>query len=130
MTDIFHAAAALNAGTPMVSAIGMAIALGVESNIDETFVKGEAMMTPIDARDFKRQKCGVCKCQDKFNFHVPDKLWRQVVPKEYWSKVVCLQCFDEFARTKEINYAQSIETLYFAGNQATFKFQTVSSQSA
>jgi len=87
-------------------------------------------MSPGNQRDFKRQKCGVCKCEDKFNFHVSDELWRQVVGQAYWNKVVCLQCFDEFARKKQIDYSDSIETLYFAGNQATFKFQTISSQSA
>lgn len=87
-------------------------------------------MKPSDRRTFKRQKCSVCDCQDKFNFYVPDEIWREVVPQEYSNKVVCLQCFDEFARKKSVDYSDSIETLYFAGNQATFKFQTVSSQSA
>lgn len=87
-------------------------------------------MNPINRRDFKRQKCSACKCEDKFNFHVYDELWQQVVPRAYWNKVVCLQCFDEFARKKNIDYSDSIETLYFAGNQASFTFQTVSSHSA
>jgi len=41
-----------------------------------------------------------------------------------------LPCFDEFAREKNVDYSESIEALYFAGNQASFKFQTVSAQSA
>jgi hypothetical protein len=81
-------------------------------------------------RDFIRQKCHVCHCEDKFNFHVSDELWRQVVPQPLWHNVVCLQCFDELARKKNIDYSDSIGTLYFAGKQATFKFQAVSSQSA
>ena len=87
-------------------------------------------MSPINQSDFKRQKCCVCKCEDKFNFSVSDELWRQVVPREFGDKVVCLQCFDELAKKRNIDYSDSIETLYFAGNQASFKFQTVSSQSA
>jgi hypothetical protein len=79
---------------------------------------------------FKRQKCSVCKCVDKFNFYVPDEVWKDIVPRRYENKVVCLPCFDEFAREKNIDYSESIEVLYFAGNQASFKFQTVSAQSA
>lgn len=83
-----------------------------------------------DARGFKVQTCMVCNCTDKFNFYVPDRVWREVVPREYQNKVVCLPCFDEFARQKTFDYSDSIDVLYFAGKQASFKFQAVSSQSA
>jgi hypothetical protein len=78
---------------------------------------------------FKRQRCRVCKCEDKFNFYVRDEVWREIVPPEYQNKVVCLPCFDEFARKQNVDYSQSIRVLYFAGRQASFKFQTVSAQS-
>ena len=77
---------------------------------------------------FKRQQCSVCQCDDKFNYYVPDEVWRGIVPDEYRNKVVCLPCFDQFARKQNVDYADSIETLYFAGDQASFKFQTVSAQ--
>lgn len=83
-----------------------------------------------DFSDFKRQKCNACKCDDKFNFYVPDEVWKAVVPHQYRNRVVCLPCFDEFAREKNVDYSESIEALYFAGTQASFKFQTVSAQSA
>jgi hypothetical protein len=82
-----------------------------------------------DRSGFKRQRCRVCKCEDKFNFYVPDEVWREIVPPEYQNKVVCLPCFDEFARKQNVDYSRSIEVLYFAGRQASFKFQTVSAQS-
>jgi len=78
---------------------------------------------------YKRQRCRVCKCEDKFNFYVPDQVWREIVPPEYQNKVVCLPCFDEFARQRGVDYSESIEVLYFAGSQASFKFQTISAQS-
>jgi hypothetical protein len=90
-------------------------------------------MSRISQRDlahFKRQTCRVCKCKDKFNFHVADALWEKIVPGEFQNSVVCLSCFDEFARDRKIDYSDSLEVLYFAGDQATFKFQTVSAQSA
>jgi hypothetical protein len=94
---------------------------------------GETMARMTNTRNnltgFKRQTCAVCKCKDKFNFHVPDNVWGRIVPAEYQNKVVCLSCFDEFARKAGIDYSDSLEVLYFAGNQATFKFQTVSAQS-
>jgi len=80
-------------------------------------------------RGFKRQRCRVCKCRDKFNFHVPDRVWREVVPHEYQDAVVCLPCFDEFARERNVDYSEVIEVLYFAGSQASFKFQTISAHS-
>jgi hypothetical protein len=59
---------------------------------------------------------------------VPDEIWNGVVPLEYRQRVVCLDCFDSFASEKQIDYSDSIEVLYFAGDKATFKFQTVLAQ--
>jgi hypothetical protein len=84
----------------------------------------------INSARFRRQRCAVCKCNDKFNFAVPNELWRKIVPEEYQNRVVCLQCFDEFARKRNIDYSNALETLYFAGSKAAFKFQTVLAQSA
>ncbi|HEY7221756.1 MAG TPA: hypothetical protein VH985_25515 [Candidatus Binatia bacterium] len=81
-------------------------------------------------RGFKRQRCRVCKCEDKFNFYVPDKVWREVVPDKYQNAVVCLPCFDELARERGVDYSAAIAVLYFAGSQASFKFQTISAQAA
>ena len=78
-------------------------------------------------RGGKRQTCKVCRCSDKFDFHVPDAMWKRVVPVKYQNRVVCLPCFDAFAFEKQIDYSDSLELLYFAGDQAMFKFQTVSS---
>jgi hypothetical protein len=80
------------------------------------------------SRGGKRQTCKVCKCPDKFDFNVPDEVWSRVVPVEYQRGVVCLDCFDRFASEKQIDYSDSIEVLYFAGDKATFKFQTVLAQ--
>ena len=83
----------------------------------------------LNFTSFKRQHCHVCHCEDKFNFNVSDELWREIVPLEFQNKVVCLPCFDELAREKNKEYAHSIAVLYFAGRQASFKFQTVQAQS-
>ena len=83
----------------------------------------------LDLNSFRRQRCNVCHCEDKFNFNVSDKLWRQIVPPEFHNKVVCLPCFDELAREQNVEYADSIDVLYFAGRKASFKFQTVHAQS-
>ena len=73
-----------------------------------------------------RQTCKVCLRPDKFNFHVPDEIWYQVVPEQYQNKVVCLACFDDFARAKAIDYARHIDSVYFAGDCAAFSLRVVS----
>lgn len=65
-----------------------------------------------------RQRCKVCGCRDKFNFYVPDELWEKVVPPRYRNRVVCLACFDDFAKQRGVDYATSLKTLYFAGDGA------------
>jgi hypothetical protein len=72
--------------------------------------------------------CRACGYSDKFDFNVPNELWKEIVPLDYQNDVICLECFDEFAFEKGVDYATSIGTLYFAGNQAVFEFQTVSAQ--
>lgn len=65
--------------------------------------------------------CKVCGRPDKFDFYVPDELWQAIVPPSFQGNVVCLCCFDDFAKKKGINY--SLQTLYFAGRMATFRFE-------
>ena len=76
----------------------------------------------------QRQKCKVCGCPDKFDFHVADSVWNEVVPQEFCNKVVCLGCFDKFAYERQIDYAESLDILYFAGDRAIFKFEAVSAE--
>lgn len=72
----------------------------------------------------ERQTCKCCGRPDKFDFYVPDELWEQIVPADLRNRVVCLYCFDDFAAEAGINYADHLHCLYFAGDQATFIFQT------
>jgi hypothetical protein len=76
----------------------------------------------------QQQECKVCGRLDKFDFHVADEVWRKVVPAGYRNKVVCLACFDKFAFEREIDYSDFFEVLYFAGDQAVFRFQAVSAE--
>ena len=68
------------------------------------------------------QRCKVCGRRDKFDFHVPDHIWEAVVPEEFRRGVVCLACFDDFARQAKVDYAPYLETLYFVGDCAVFSF--------
>jgi hypothetical protein len=72
--------------------------------------------------------CKVCGRRDKFDFHVPDELWNQIVPLPYENSVVCLTCFDNFAFTKRIQYAASLRVLYFVGDQAILTFRQTDSK--
>jgi hypothetical protein len=71
--------------------------------------------------DDMRPVCECCYQPDAFDWYVPDTVWDSIVPEYATDSVVCLRCFDNFAAIKNINY--TIDTLYFAGRQMTFKFQ-------
>jgi hypothetical protein len=73
-----------------------------------------------------QQRCKVCGRADKFDFHVPDALWREVVPATLRNRVVCLACFDDLASERGIDYARSLRALFFAGDRASFEFRPVS----
>ena len=86
------------------------------------------LITTMDEQHL-RQTCKVCGRHDKFNFHVPDEVWKAVVPLEYQVLVVCLDCFDRFATEGRIEYAESLQLLYFAGDKAVFEFKVISATS-
>lgn len=65
----------------------------------------------------------MCGRPDKFDFQVPDDIWRLIVPPKYQTKVVCLACFDDFATARDIDYSMSLRTLYFASGKTSFKFE-------
>jgi len=83
----------------------------------------------IHIKDWKEmnQRCKVCGCADKFDFQIKTETRKQVLPKEYHNRVVCLSCFDDFAKKKEIDYSTSLEALYFAGDKNGFDFKVVKS---
>lgn len=70
----------------------------------------------------QRQTCKACGRRDKFDFHVPDEVWAAVVPPELVNRVVCLACFDQFARQREVSYATHLRALYFAGDCGSISF--------
>jgi len=42
-------------------------------------------------------KCAVCGCDERYTYHVPESLWRRVLPKRLWDEIVCAKCFHEAA---------------------------------
>jgi hypothetical protein len=76
----------------------------------------------------QRQTCRICECPDKFDFHVSDDLWERVVPRRFRKNVVCLECFDDLASEKNIDYSDDIDVLHFAGEGAVFIFRKQFSQ--
>jgi hypothetical protein len=73
----------------------------------------------------RRQTCKVCGRRDKFDYHVPDELWRAAVPSQYGRSVVCLNCFDDFAHDRGVGYGNALEKLYFAGRAAIIVFAKI-----
>jgi len=84
--------------------------------------------SPTVFRNFKRQKCRICGCEEKFNFHVPDEIWKKAVPAEHRNQVICLSCFDSFARKENIAYSEEITDLLFAGDKAAVEFEPKSTK--
>jgi hypothetical protein len=109
----------------------MAIAINRNRNVETEVTKPMdwLLFAEIKADQPQRQTCKVCDCSDKFDFHVSDDLWEKVVPPRYQKSVVCLDCFDDLAFDKKIDYAESIDVLHFAGDRAVFKFRKESAQS-
>lgn len=70
--------------------------------------------------------CKSCGRVDYFDFHVPDNIWNSVVPPPLRNNVVCLNCFDRYAKEMRVNYSKYIKELYFAGDHASLIFHTVS----
>lgn len=73
--------------------------------------------------EIRGQTCRVCGLRDKFDFTVSDDVWAAVVPQPHCSGVVCLNCFDDFAREAGVDYSNSVEEIYFAGDKACFLFR-------
>jgi hypothetical protein len=86
------------------------------------------LFTQNGSQQTQRQTCRVCHCSDKFDFHVADELWERVVPRRFQKSVVCLDCFDDLACEKKIDYSAAIDVLHFAGDGAIFKFRKESAQ--
>lgn len=73
-------------------------------------------------RDPFQQTCKMCGQPDKFNFDVPDDVWRSVVPLPFQRYVVCLYCFDEEAAARGIHYAAAISGFCFVGQAGRLYF--------
>lgn len=72
--------------------------------------------------DPQQQTCKICGKKDKFDFNLPGIIWEAVVPPIFQNSVVCLSCFDDLAAGKDINYADFLQTLYFAGEKISIIF--------
>lgn len=74
-------------------------------------------------RDYHfQQTCKFCNQPDKFDFTLPNDVWQKALPKELHNRVVCLYCFDDFAKDANVFYGSKIQNLYFAGKQASLCF--------
>lgn len=71
--------------------------------------------------------CKACGRITHFDYFVPDNIWKAVIPEVLQNRVVCLECFDQYAKQVNIDYSDSIDELVFAGDRASFIFCTVSS---
>lgn len=71
----------------------------------------------------QQQTCRVCGRIDKFDYSIPDDIWSAIVPPQFRNRVVCLCCFDDFAKEQGIDYNDALRGLIFAGHKACFEFR-------
>lgn len=43
-------------------------------------------------------QCVLCRRSEPYSYHVPESLWRKIVPEKHWNDIVCAGCFDILAR--------------------------------
>jgi len=51
----------------------------------------------------------MCFRANPVGFHVPDEVWKEAIPQEHWSSVVCLLCFARLADEKLIPWHRRIQ---------------------
>jgi hypothetical protein len=93
-----------------------------EIGVAEMCVESQAIFPRKRPSVLLQQTCKACGQPDKFDFNVPDEIWRAVVPAALQTRAICLYCFDEFAHDNHVDYAGHITQLYFAGRMAVFLF--------
>ena len=88
---------------------------------------GHPHHSPTDLKGFRRQQCSVCRCEEKFNFHIPDHLWKQIVPEEYQQRVVWLALITLLA--KKMSTTRILLKIFISpGDKATVKFEVESAE--
>lgn len=75
----------------------------------------------------QRQQCKLCGAADGLNFTVPDEVWNEVVPPPLRKRVICMACFDRCAKQKEVDWATSLQELWFAGDKTVLKLRVAGS---
>jgi hypothetical protein len=56
-----------------------------------------------------REICKICFRANPVGFTVPDEIWRDVIPTELQSDVVCISCFARLADEKLVPWDLQIE---------------------
>ena len=65
----------------------------------------------IQLRRSAASLCEVCGSPGKSDFNVPNDIWKMAVPIKYWNKVVCAECFGNFACEKQIELLRLLSPL-------------------
>ena len=63
--------------------------------------------------------CSRCGQHSKFDYHVDDEFWRNVVPLDEQTGVVCLPCLDLLAEGLGFEVGQHLRQVQFTGHSST-----------
>lgn len=63
---------------------------------------GEINLPALETDPNIGETCKLCGSSNNCDFNVTDDVWQTVVPPEYQSEIVCLECFENFACEKQV----------------------------
>jgi len=63
--------------------------------------------------------CSRCGNVVPFDYVVDDEFWQRIVPKEWWSNVLCLSCLDILACEHDESVHDHLSLIYFGGQRVT-----------
>lgn len=63
--------------------------------------------------------CQQCGTYTRFDYQVDDEFWRDMIPVEMRSGVVCLPCLDFIARAVGVDVCQHLREVQYTGSRNT-----------
>jgi len=67
--------------------------------------------------------CSRCGNRPRFDYRVPDEVWKQCVPPKLRRGVICLPCLDFLAVQMGVNLSRHISFVQFIGYDYTVEFK-------
>jgi len=67
--------------------------------------------------------CPYCGRVPEIDYMIDDEIWKQLIPKEYRTGVVCLGCLAKLARQHKVAWVEHIQRMYWGSPQTTLELR-------